>query len=393
MEMMVIPGIDWNNTFSSFFILLVALVGVYSWAVPQGGRRWWFFALLMAALVIAALQPVTELARMLLLDAAAFAAVALVGNQTPAATKAARTYLWLLVVAVLCITTGLYLSGVLSGEAAAQPGAAQTKLIVGLLVVGFALKLALIPFYFWLPSVAQTTSPMTTALIVGVVDIAEFSELAGLRTAVTWAFEGYQTLWLTLALASMFGGALLALAQRDLKRMLAFSTIDDMGYLLLGVLVGTNLGLTGAMVGALSHALFKVLLFGALGVAEKGSGGPITLDSQGLASRYPISGAAFIVGALGMIGIPPLFGFVGRWRLYLSGIQYGGLPLILAMAVATGLALFYYVRAIHQVWFGEPQTSPVTAISEPKVASIVLGILIAVALLFGLFPGLLFGQV
>jgi len=69
---------------------------------------------------------------------------------------------------------------------------------------------------------------MTTALIVGVVDIAEFSELAGLRLAIPWAFDGYQALWLTLALASMFGGALLALAQRDLKRMLAFSTIDDM---------------------------------------------------------------------------------------------------------------------------------------------------------------------
>jgi len=69
---------------------------------------------------------------------------------------------------------------------------------------------------------------MTTALIVGVVDVAEFIELAGLRLAIPWAFDGYQALWLMLALASMFGGALLALAQHDLKRMLAFSTIDDM---------------------------------------------------------------------------------------------------------------------------------------------------------------------
>ena len=77
----------------------------------------------------------------------------------------------------------------------------QIKLVVGLLMVGFALKLALVPFYFWLPNVVETTSPMTTALIVGVVDIAEFIELAGLRLAIPWAFEGYQVLWLTLALA------------------------------------------------------------------------------------------------------------------------------------------------------------------------------------------------
>jgi formate hydrogenlyase subunit 3/multisubunit Na+/H+ antiporter MnhD subunit len=266
-------------------------------------------------------------------------------------------------------------------------------LVVGLLVVGFALKLALIPFYFWLPDVAETTSPMTSALIVGVLGIAEFGELVGLRLAIPWAFDGYKGLWLTLALASMFGGALLALAQRDLKRMLAFSTIDDMGYLLLGVLVGSKLGLTGAMFGALSHALFKVLLFGSLGIAERGSGRPVTLDCRGFASRFPVSGAAFIVGALGMIGMPPFFGFVGRWRLYLTGIEYGGPTLVLAMAAATGLSILYFVRAIHRVWLGQPQGNATATASEPGIAAILLVLLIAAALLLGIFPGFVFGQV
>jgi formate hydrogenlyase subunit 3/multisubunit Na+/H+ antiporter MnhD subunit len=393
MNMMALTGINWNLTFSIFFVLLVALIAVYSWVVPQGDKRWWGLALLMTAFVIAALQPVGELGRMLFLDAAAFAAVALVAGQSPAAAKAAKTYLWMLIPAVLCVGAGLYLAGVLSGATMTQPGAVQTRLVVGLLVVGFALKLALIPFYFWLPNVAETTSPMTTALIVGVVGIAEFIELAGLRLQIPWAFDGYQALWLTLALASMFGGALLALAQRDLKRMLAFSTIDDMGYLLLGVVVGSRLGLTGAMFGALCHALFKVLLFGSLGIAEKGTGRPVTLDSRGLASRFPVSGASFIVGALGMIGVPPFFGFVGRWRLYLTGIEYGGPALVLAMAAATGLSIFYYVRAIHRVWLGQPQGSATVAASEPGVAAILLVILIAAALLLGLFPGFIFGQV
>jgi formate hydrogenlyase subunit 3/multisubunit Na+/H+ antiporter MnhD subunit len=393
MDMMALTGINWNLTFTIFFILLVALIAVYSWEVPQGGKRWWGLALLMAAFVVAALQPVGELGRMLLLDAAAFAAVALVAGQSPAAAKAAKTYLWMLIPAVLCVGAGLYLAGILGGATMTQPGYAQTRLVVGLLVVGFALKLALIPFYFWFPNVAETTSPMTTALIVGVVGIAEFIELAGLRLTIPWAFDGYQALWLTLALASMFGGALLALAQRDLKRMLAFSTIDDMGYLLLGVVAGSRIGMTGAMIGALCHALFKVLLFGSMGIAEKGTGGPVTLDSRGLASRFPVSGAAFIVGALGMIGVPPFFGFVGRWRLYLTGIEYGGPALVLAMAAATGLSIFYYVRAIHRVWLGQPQGNATVAASEPGIAAILLVLLIVVALLLGLFPGFILGQV
>ena len=393
MELMAFTGINWNLIFSIFLTLLITLVAVYSWVVPQGDKRWWGLALLMVVFVVIALQPVNELARMLLLDGAAFTAVALVGGQSLAAAKAAKTYLWLLILAVLCVGAGLYLAGVLSGNAIAQPGIVQTRLVVGLLIVGFGLKLALIPFYFWLPNVAQTTSPMTTALIVGVVDIAEFSELVSLRLAIPWAFEGYQAIWLAVALASMFGGALLALAQRDLKRMLAFSTIDDMGYLLLGVLVGTRLGLTGAMIGALSHALFKVLLFGALGVAEKGSGGPVTLDSRALSSRFPVSGAAFIVGALGIVGVPPFFGFIDRWRLYLTGVEYGGLGLALAMAAATGLALFYYVRAIHRVWLGQPQEKIMDTAGEPKIAVILLVVLIVAGILLGLFPGFIFGQV
>ncbi len=373
--------------FSGAFALIYVLTAVYAVAVPQGGRRWWLLALVLGGLTLAALQVEQTAVRMLLLDCAALAAVGLVWVQPdPRASRSARTYLGLLVAGIVCVAAGFWLAGVLSGGETAAPVFPMDRWAAILLMVGFALKLAFVPFYFWLPGVAEASSPMTTALIVGTLDIAEFGELLEIRQVAPWVFSDHVAIWMTLALLSMFGGALLALGQRDLKRMLAFSTIDDMGYLLLGALVGSQVGMTGAVLGAVSHGLFKALLFGAVGVAEHGKGSPVTLEDTGLMSRYPVSGAAFIVGALGILGVPPLFGFAGRWRLYLAGAQSGGFVLALAMAAATALALFYYVRAIHRVWMGQPDGT--TTKTEPQAAAFSLVALIVITLALGIFPGL-----
>ena len=377
---------------SLLFGIVFVSIAVYARAVPQGGQRWWIAAIILVGLLIIAFQIRSGLIRTLLLDGAVFAAVALVWvEDNPQAKQAARVYLAMAVGAMLCVTIALVLTGELFGVEGTRPTYPFDQIVVALLLIGFVIKLAFIPLYFWLPNIASSSSPMTTALIVATLDIAEFSELLTLRSSLPWAFDEHFGLWLTIALLSMFGGALLALAQRDLKRMLAFSTIDDMGYLLIGVLAGTQIGFTGAFLGMLSHSIFKVILFGAVGVAEQGRGKPITLSERGLAAHYPISGAAFIIAALGFIGIPPMFGFLGRWRLYLSGLQIGGLALGIAMAVATALAIFYYVRAIHRVWLGPPSDEKIS--TEPKQAAAVLVALVVLALILGLFPGLLVGGI
>ncbi len=374
---------------SGLFVVVFACIVVYARAVPQGGRSWWIAATSLVALLVAAFQ-VEGLLRTLLLDLSVLAAVALVwSGGTPRSHQAARLYLVLALAGMACVTAGLALTGRFSAAEAVEPPAPLAQLAVALLVTGFALKLALLPLYFWLPEVAAASTPMTTALIMATLDISEFSELFELRASLPWVFEGHTGLWLGIALLSMFGGAFLALAQTDLKKMLAFSTIDDFGYLLIGILAGTQAGLLGAFLGALSHAVFKVILFGSVGVAERGTGQPVTLSSRGLAARYPLSSACFIVAALGFLGVPPLFGFPGRWRLYLSGLELGGIALGIAMALATALALLYYVRAIHRVWLGAPSTGETLDI--PKQAPAMLVALAVFALLLGLFPQLLTG--
>jgi len=393
MELTFLTGTNWDQVFSLMFLAVLGLMALYSWATPQGGRAWWLAAGLAAGMALAALQSNAILPRMLWLDGAGLAAAGLVWLQPQSNAEkgraAARLYLALTITSALCVLGGLALGGVLNDGSV--PPAAAAVLAVALVVVGFALKLALVPFYFWLPAVAETASPMTLALIIGVVDMAALTELAHLRLEAAWMFEQHATVWLALALLSMFGGALLALVQTDLKRMLAFSTIDDLGYLLLGIVSGSTLGLSGAMLGALSHTLFKVLLFASVGLAEHGEGRSLSFACCGLAGRYPVAGAAFIIGALGMIGVPPLFGFTGRWRLYLAGISWGGPWLGALMMCATALALLYYVRAIHTIWLGEPADTglrqPAAAgTGEPRLAALALYALMLAGLVLGLFP-------
>lgn len=370
----------WNLFFGLTLAILWVAIALIAKAIKQGDRRWWLVAAGVGGLSVASLF-FTGTLRLLVLDAAALLAVALVWLAgSTEAKKAAKTYLFLLIPALVFIALGMALSG---GDVAANSTAMKAAAIF--LVIGFGLKLALIPFYFWLPGVAEAVPALTTAVIVSVVDIASFSELVHLRETAAWLFDGFSGIWLAIGLLSMFGGALLALAQKDLKRMLAFSTIDDLGYLIIGLVAGGEIGLQGALFGALSHAACKVILFGAVAVAEKRMGRSITLADGGLAVRFPVCGAAFIAGSLGMLGVPPTIGFLGRWRLYQSGVALGGVWFGIAMAAATALALLYYVRAIHRVWLGPAQEE---GNSEPNLAKVVLIVLVVAVVALGVYPGL-----
>lgn len=368
--------------FALTFIILFAVIALLALAVNLRDWRWWALAIGTTAMAVTGtlLHGWTHTA---LTDGAALLAVGLVAVvNTPQARRATGIYLGSMAAAVLAIVAGLAITNL----GTVLPGSSLGKLAVVLLLVGFAVKLALVPFYAWLPGVAEHAHPLSTALIVSIVDMAALNSLIELRETATWLFDGrYYPIWLALALLSMFGGAIMALAQKDIKRMLAFSTIDDLGYLILGVLVGPQVGLLGACLGALSHAMMKVLLFGSTAVVEYRLGRPLTMNERGLAARFPVAAVAFIVGALGMIGVPPTLGFVGRWRLYLSGAQQGTW-LVLIMAAATVLALLYYVRAIHRVWLGQPDAAQPNG--EPRLAAIVLIVLTIAAIAAGIYPGL-----
>jgi multicomponent Na+:H+ antiporter subunit D len=379
-------GLDWRFVFTAVTVLIFLATEVYSLFISQGKGYFWI-SLAVTAMIIAALWINNAAGRVILLDAAALLLVAWVWHQDQ---HAGKLFLAAVVVGSIFVAVGMGLGGYFGGQAI-QPQGMQARIIIALILIGFALKLAVVPFSFWLAPVSERSSPMTSVLVISLLDMAEFGELAFLRVEAPWIFSAAQWGWVALALLSMVGGALLAMAQTNLRRMLAYSTIDDIGYLVFGLAIGSAGGVLGALIGAISHSLCKFLLFSAVGMAEDDLKHPFTFADRGVAGRQPVAGAAFIAGALGMIGVPPLVGFLGKWRLYYGGLEAGGVVLSMAMAVATALALFYYVRAIHRVWLGQAVETTKPACKRFTWIEIIMIGLISLLIIAGLFPAILPG--
>jgi multicomponent Na+:H+ antiporter subunit A len=331
---------------------------------------------LSGALAVAGVLVHAPLPRVALLEGAAVVALLLLWRASPS-PAARRAYL----AAVLLSAAGLA-----GGAAAAARG--QEHLAFALLLTGFAVKLALVPLWFWLPLVAETTPAVVAGLVVAVVDVAAFGELLALRGAEPTLFAPGLP-WLVLGVASAVGGALLGMAQRDLKRLLAFSTIQDMGLLLVALVLAGAHGVAGAAIGAGVHAVGKALLFASLAAPE--SEGASLVDARGLAVRHPVAAAGFLVGALSVLGVPPTIGFSAHWRVFAT---LAGSPLLLAiLSGAAMLAVAVYARAVALFWWGPDSGAappPARPYSRPLHAAAV--VLLAVALLAaGLWPRLLGG--
>jgi formate hydrogenlyase subunit 3/multisubunit Na+/H+ antiporter MnhD subunit len=184
------------------------------------------------------------------------------------------------------------------------------------------------------------------------------------------------------------------LTQRSLKRLLVLSTVEDVGFLLLGLASLTALGTNGALVAAVTHALAKALLFICLSAPE--TAGALESNQTGLINRYPVSAFGFLFGMLAMLGIPPTLGFIGRWRLYETAVQIGW-PLASVFILSSILALVAYVLALTGIWWGPasvadsppPPDSPISDLKEPFLLQTTIVALVVLILAAGVWPNLL----
>jgi formate hydrogenlyase subunit 3/multisubunit Na+/H+ antiporter MnhD subunit len=222
--------------------------------------------------------------------------------------------------------------------------------------------------------------------VIAIVDVAAFGEAVTLRTFTPELFSPALP-WLAIGAISAAGGALFALAQRNLKRFLAFSTITDMGLMIVALILGGAWGIEGAILGAAAHAIAKALLFASVSGPEA-EGAPMD-NPRGLASQHPLPCVGFVVGALAVLGVPFTVGFPGHWRIFSTTAN--NTPLFVILAGSAMLSVATYGRAIALFWWG----SEIPAPCERKYSRVILGASIALlalaALIAGIWPGVLGG--
>ena len=348
-------------------------------AATQTWRRLVPLLLAVEATAVAGILVDNAWLRLGLLEAAAVLTIPLVWKN--AKTLAAKqAYL-----AVILISA----ASLIVGDLLLERG--QADWARALLLTSVCVKLAAIPMFFWLLRLADDVPALVLGAIIAVVDMAAFAEtyIAAQANPALFTPSGFV---FGIAAATSLLAALLMITQRSLKRLLVLSTVEDVGFLLLGVASATALGLQGAFLAASTHALAKALLFTCLSAPE--SAGALDGSPSALAVRYPVSTFGFLFGLLAMIGVPPTMGFLGRWRLYQTALQIS--PALLAVfAVSSILALIAYTLALTRNWWGPPQIAdspPVSDESTPREPFLLQGtivVLVAILLIIGIWPEVL----
>ena len=273
-------------------------------------------------------------------------------------------------------------------------------LVFGLvfIVAGLAFKLGAAPFHMWIPDVYQG-APTAITLIIG-----SAPELAAFAIAFRLLVEGllplafdWQQMLMVLAVASLFIGNLAAIAQTNLKRMLAYSTIGQMGFVLLGLLSGVVNGSTAAAANAYSSAMFYIITYvlttlASFGVilllAREGFESEEISDLAGLNQRSPLYAAIMAICLFSLAGVPPLVGFYAKLSV-LQALLVSGSSFYIGLAVFAVLmslvAAYYYIRVVKVMYFDEPITA--TTVAAPADVRVVLTLNGALVLVLGIVPG------
>ncbi|MBZ4688449.1 MAG: dehydrogenase (quinone) [Clostridiales bacterium] len=299
---------------------------------------------------------------------------------------------------VLTAKTGTFEMGELAGRLSALPtGLVALGLI--LMLLGFAMKAAMLPFRIdyqmhpptaptpvsgYISSVLLKSAPFGMAKLFyvfgGVALISKFGlagEIPGLMYTVAWVSA------LTILMA-----AALALLQNGIKLMLIYSTVSQMGYIILGISLGSSLGVAGGLLHLVNHMLFKDLLFLVAGTIMVKTGIGDLNRLGGIGRKMPVTLGAFAIGAFSIAGIPPFNGFTSKWIIYEAAMEKGYVFLALLSLLASVLTLASFVKFLHSAFFGQLPKELENVTEAPWTMQIPMIILAVLCVVFGVFPGI-----
>jgi hydrogenase-4 component B len=418
---------------SAFFLLplltlsaLAALYGSEYLGAFHGrgvpARAWPCFALLVAgmALVVLARNGVLFLVAWEIMSLAAYFLVVL-EDETPAVRSAG----WIYLVATHLGTAFLIVMFVVLGQqagsldfarfaAAGPPAVPLAGLVFVLALIGFGTKAGFMPLHVWLPEAHPAAPSHVSAVMSGVM--IKLGIYGLLRTLT---FLGAPPAWwgwtlVAVGLTSGVIGVLFALAQNDLKRLLAYCSVENIGIIALGMGVGllgvhsgsaplAVLGFAGALLHVVNHALFKGLLFLGAGAVVHATGTRELDPLGGLLKRMPWTGALFIVGAAAICGLPPLNGFASEFLVFLGayqgvlhpapGVAGPALAVLAGLALIGGLAAACFAKVIGVVFLGEARSDRVAQAHDPGRAMLLPMVALAAGCAtLGLVPAALVGR-
>jgi NADH-quinone oxidoreductase subunit N len=262
----------------------------------------------------------------------------------------------------------------------------MTYLALGLLLVGFAFKVSAVPFHMWTPDAYEGAPAVVTAFMSAGVKAAAFA--AFVRVFMS-AFGNLQPQWepviWLLSAASMIFGVVAGVVQRNVRRMLAYSSVAHAGYLMMAMAAGNDVGKSAILFYLLTYALATVGAFGVTAfVASRERSHDDLSDYAGLSNRQPLLACLLTIFLLSLGGFPPTAGFVGKWYLFGSAVSAGHYGLAIIGVLTSVVSVFFYLRVVMMMYMSDDtSTAPVTtpsaasifALGVPMIATFYLGIL------------------
>jgi multicomponent Na+:H+ antiporter subunit D len=267
----------------------------------------------------------------------------------------------------------------------------QSRAIVAALAfvtVGISLKLALFPLHVWLPNAYAFAPSWATAFLSATATkvaiyllVRFFYPVFG--TAIDISNLPFTEIIVALSLAAMFIASIIAVFETDLKRMFAYSSVAQIGYITLGIALANQAGLTGGLVHIVNHALMKAALFLALGAVFFRAGTVQLSQLAGIGSKMPVTMTAFTIAGFGLVGTPGTAGFISKWYLALGALDKGWWPLVFLIVGSSLIALVYVGRVLEMAWLREPAPGVAQASDPPLSMLLPLIVLAAATIYFG----------
>lgn len=259
-----------------------------------------------------------------------------------------------------------------------------------ILLIGFSFKIAAFPFHMWVPDVYQGSATTVTGLMSTTGKAAAFSVIIILITAIFANNQPnvFMPLFSTLSVASMLFGSIVAIAQNNLKRMLAYSSISHAGYMVIGLAAGNTYSIAGIIFYLAVYAFMNIGAFGVISIIEDNNDSRTSLDSYaGLNAKNPILAAFMALFMFALAGIPPLAGFFGKYYVFVGAIKADLTWLAILGVISSVISVYFYIRLVVYMYFKESTEQFNIEVSPYSLAAVVISGLFV--LLFGLVPDLL----